>query len=290
MFSSGWDLAVLLTRAGIYAAVAGAVGGLFALLVFRRSSAAGLWAYLRWSCVLGLGFSGLEVLFRTAAMVGDGAAMFDSTFLSIIARSSIGESAGARAIGFLLLLAGSFCLRISRTAVRRAAVLTLLLGAVVLPWSFTVAGHTVDQSWPTRLALALHVLAMSLWIGSFYPLLHLLRDATAAANLKLFGDLAVGIVGLLMTCGIWVGLVLLERNVSGMLSHSYGQLLTAKLVMVGILLLLAASNKWFWVPQLAESGNPPRGQSALKRSIQSEWVVGIVVFCITGALATLAAV
>lgn len=283
MSVTSWDVFTLVSRAGIYLGMAGAIGGSFSLLVFERSPlpAQPLWRYLRWSCLLGLLSTGLYFLIRTAALGGNPSAAFDPTLLSIMTRSVLGDSAALLASAFALILLASFALRRS-SWIRRLGFPGLAIGLVALLWGFPVAGHLAEHNIFNRLALALHVLAMSLWIGSFYPLLHLMKSNQARHNLKLYGDIAVGIVGLLITCGVWLGFVLIP-DFSTLFYEDYGRALLFKVGLVTMLLLLAASHKWYWVPRFSEPGTAKK----LGISIRAEMLLGIGVLLTTAAMSSL---
>lgn len=283
MFVELWELLTLVSRTGIYLAVAGALGGAFSLLVFARSAlpAAPLWRYLRWSCLLGLLSIGCYFFVRTAALGNSVSAAFDPTLLSIVSQSVLGDSAKLLTAAFAAALLASFSAQRAGLP-RKLGIFGLLLAIAALLYAFPLSGHVAEHAWPSRLALMLHVLAMSLWIGSFYPLLYLMGDPLAEYNLKLFGRIAVGIVGLLLACGTWLGFIL-TQDFSALLSTNYGRTLVIKIGLICLLLLIAASHKWYWVPKLAKPGVAIK----LKTSIRGELALGLGILLVTSTLATL---
>ncbi|MEX1032060.1 MAG: CopD family protein [Cellvibrionaceae bacterium] len=277
-----WDLLTLVSRVAIYFGVAGTLGGAFSLLVLPRSRTTdSLWHYLRWSCLVGLLGTAGHFFVRVASL----GAPFDETLVSIVAQSAVGDASKMQVGGFALILVASFTARRAVAGKRWLGIAGLGLGSVSLLLSFSLAGHLAEQKFLTRLTLALHVLAMALWLGALYPLLHLMRSegpAQAQPTMKRFGRLAVGIVGLLVACGIWLGLVLIP-DFGSLLSTGHGRTLGIKLFLVGLLLLLAAGNKWFWVPRLPES----KASSGLSISIRGELALGILILIATAVLANL---
>lgn len=277
---SVWDFLILLSRLGLYLGVAGTLGACFAFLVFQHAGhTARLKRYLQLSAVIGFLSIGVNIPARTAAMSGSFASAFDSIFLSILWQSGIGSSARWQLAGFGALLLASLTLG-RGSVLRRMTIPLMLAGSIALLWSFTFSGHLAVHSWFNKPALALHVLAMSLWLGSFYPLLTLLRSAQAQHNLKVFSAVGVWIVALLLTCGLWMAIVLLPSP-SVLFTTAYGRVLLCKLVLLLFLLGLAAANKWILVSRVEVQ---PQG---IRRSIQGEMLVGCLILGVTAALANL---
>ena len=91
------------------------------------------------------------------------------------------------------------------------------------------------------------------------------------------------VVGLLVAAGITLAAWLTGGPLS-LLTTDYGQLLAAKIMIVAILLLLAAANKWRWVPAFARGEiEAPR---QLQRSITMEILLVMVVLLVTAILTT----
>lgn len=274
-----WDSLLLLSRFGLYLGVAGTLGASFALLVFQhRGRTVRLRRYLQLSALIGLTAVAVGFLTRAAAMGDSFAAALDSLFLSILWQTGVGSGTRWQLSGFVALLLGSVFL--GGLSWRRRLALPLIVGGgLALLWSFTFSGHLAGQPWFNKSALAMHVLAMSLWLGSFYPLLTL-KESSAASNLRIFSALGVWIVALLATCGIWMTLVLLP-SFSDLIASDYGKVLLIKLSLLVLLLILAAANKWFWLPRVATH---PRG---MRHSIQGEILVALFILLVTAILANL---
>lgn len=276
---ASWELLILLSRVGLYLGVAGTLGACFALLVFYHGGARGrLLNYLRLSSVLGALAVAVSFIARSAAMSGSFATAIDELFLTILWQSGIGTGSRWQWASFGILLLGSAGLGYRRLLWPASALMAC--GAITLLWSFTFSGHFATQPWFNKLALSLHVLAMSLWLGSFYPLLTTLKEAEAESNLKRFSSWGVAIVVVLMGCGVWMGVVLLE-DVTHLLSMPYGWVLLSKFGLVMVLLSLAAANKWILVPRY------DRQPTGIHRSIQGEIMVGLFILLTTAILANL---
>lgn len=289
IFADEFGLLTALSQAAIYAAVAGVIGALFCLWLLRFDSARWLGNYLRAACLLGLLATALHFLLRVAALGGEWRAMGDPVLFSILRDSVVGDRSLVLLAGFATALAGHVSLSRRPTALRRAGVLLLILSLVLLLDSFGLSGHLVEAHWLERLALRLHVLAMALWAGSLYPLLRQLNtrgaDLTPARdNLLRFSHLATGIVGLLLICGLWLALTLLDWQTLPqelVKAGSYAQMLVVKIALVALLLCLAAANKWRLVPALAER------HKQMKVSVRSEVLLATGILLLTAVLAGL---
>jgi putative copper resistance protein D len=77
--------------------------------------------------------------------------------------------------------------------------------------------------------------------------------------------------------------VILIKDVHTLVSTGYGRGLLLKLMLVGSLLLLAASNKWLTVPHLHQEGFRNR----LSRAIVLEMVLASLIFLVTGIITTI---
>ena len=73
----------------------------------------------------------------------------------------------------------------------------------------------------------------------------------------------------------------------GIFRHVYGELLLLKLLLFGLLMVLAAGNKWRLVPALAAPARAVNAASALRRSVAAEFVLMAGVLTVTATLTTL---
>ena len=289
IFADEFGPLTALSQAAIYAAVAGVIGALFCLWLLRFDSARWLGNYLRAASLLGLFATALHFLLRVAALGGEWGAMWDPVLFSIVRDSVLGDRSLVLLTGFAVALAGHLSLSRRQSALRRGGVLLLMLSVLLLLYSFGLSGHLVEAHWLERLALRLHVLAMALWAGSLYPLLRQLNTsgadlAPARHNLLRFSHLATGIVGLLLVCGLWLALTLLNwQTLPAELSKagSYAQMLAVKIALVALLLCLAAANKWRLVPALAER------HRQMTLSVRGEVLLAAGILLVTAALAGL---
>ncbi|MBS3800021.1 MAG: CopD family protein [Thioalkalivibrio sp.] len=161
-----------------------------------------------------------------------------------------------------------------------------LAGVGLVMLAFVQVGHTVNDP---RILLAglltLHLLAAAFWIGSLWPLYRLAghppEGGDAARILARFGQVAAFGVGLLILAGVILAVLLLD-GITPLFATGYGQFLIGKILIVALLLLLAAANKWRLVPafERGEATAPRR----LRRSIALEMVLVGGILLVTAVL------
>lgn len=285
MSLSLWALFTLLSRIALYASVASAIGGLFAsvLLARHRESATTIHRYTFLGCVIGIIASLIGFAAQVGALSDQGLkGMLNIAMMSILWQATVGTAVALQLSGFLLIgTATGWLLKTQKTQGYAVKVL-MFLGGLSLLASFSQVGHFAEQPLLGKIAISLHVLAMSLWMGSLYPLWHVSRAADIPEiqrSMERFGQLAAVIVGVLVACGILMAAMLL-KDFHTLFFTPYGQGLLLKLALVGSLLLLAASNKWLTVPRLIQAGFSTR----LSRTIVLEMCLGAIILFVTGII------
>ncbi|WP_017504255.1 CopD family protein [Brevundimonas aurantiaca] len=162
-------------------------------------------------------------------------------------------------------------------------------------------GHGAATEGPGRwlhlVADIVHVLAAALWLGALAAFWLMLSRRSARATdaamfhqaLKGFSGLGTLAVGLLTASGLvnttfTVGMA----NLRLAPDTAYGQLLIVKLVLFGLMLVLAASNRFALTPALGRSLQTVDARMAslgrLKRSVILESVVGAALVAVVAIL------
>jgi putative copper resistance protein D len=166
------------------------------------------------------------------------------------------------------------------------------IGAVIAACAFALTGHTSDQ--PQRLLLApllcVHLLLVAFWFGALLPLIICSRRearSDAAALLRSFSSVAGWLVPCIGVAGLTMAIVLIPAP-QGWRAR-YGVLLLGKLAAFGLLLLLAAWNRWRVVPAMASQDAPgavaaSAATAALRRTIAIEYLLIVAVFATTAVL------
>jgi len=215
---------------------------------------------------------------------GNIAAATDPMLLGIVFDSAQGNRLMLSVVGLLLVQAFQF----NQPALPKLNISLSLAGILLLLLAFTQVGHSANSP---RLLLAgllmVHLLAAAFWVASLWPLYCLAGNrhdpANAAQILTRFGQIAMVVVGLLVVAGITLA-AWLTGGPLALLTTDYGQLLAGKIMIVAILLLLAAANKWRWVPAF-ERGEINASRQ-LQRSIAVEILLVMVILLITAILTT----
>jgi len=171
-----------------------------------------------------------------------------------------------------------------------------LAGALALSVTPALSGHAIATPGPTVLAVAadtVHILAAGGWMGGLavlllvgLPTIHRAttgdKPAAVAQMVQAFSRPALVLGGLVALTGL-VGAWLHLERIADLWSTSYGQTLTLKLVMVGLLFGLGALNFLRVGPALGSEA----GTRRLRRSAGSELTVGILVLLVTAFLVAL---
>lgn len=281
-----WALLTLLGRFILYACVASAIGGVFSsvLLARHREVVQAITRYTGYGCIAGIVVAIYSLFIQVGAMVDRGlAGIVDTNMMSVMLKTSVGNALLFELIGFVLIgICAWWSLHRASNLRATAQLLISILGCLFLIASFSQVGHFAEAAWTGKVAISFHILAMSLWIGSLYPLWVVSRTTDVPAiqrSMDIFGSLAVVIVGVLVFCGVIMG-ILLVKDFHTLIATGYGRGLLLKVLFVGALLLLAASNKWLTVPHLHHEGVGRR----LSRTIVLEMSLAGFIFLITGVI------
>ena len=214
----------------------------------------------------------------SARLVDDIAGAFDSEMLAILWPTPVGTALLLRATGFAIIIVGLGWRRMGKSL--------MFIGCLVVIGSFTQASHVADiGSILSPILLLVHLIGISVWVGILLPLYKLSANPaqiTVAADIAYsFGRFAVFFVPILLMAG---GLLAyqLVGSPTNLFTTSYGQTLIAKVVIVGGLLLLAAANKFRFVPAL-RTGDLIALQR-LQRTVLAEIVLVAFILAATAAL------
>jgi putative copper resistance protein D len=306
MFDAGpWELATLLSKLVAYAGFVSFSGGLFVFwLGTRPEQSSAVSAAARWSPAARAHLVSRTILKAAAALAAlvlyfllqiglinqNGLrGMFDSFMAGIVLQSTVGYGVIMRTVGILLPLTGLLMARRALLATGSARIaprlqVSWLVGTLLFSSSFAVLGHVVNLSLLAQLAIVLHTFAISLWVGALYPLYVLCEREPAAVVLPVlrrFGVWGWGITASLLVTGVFLLTQLVEAP-ADMLTTPYGQLLSAKLVLVLALLGLGALNKFRLVPALEAAG-----AGKLSKSIAGERALVVLILVLTACMTTL---
>jgi copper resistance protein D len=239
------------------------------------------------------------LLFQAASMseLPLGEAMTSSLLGTVLQETQFGRVSEIRIVLALIL---AMCLAYHSFALANWLALGAGLGlAAAIAWTGH-AGSTAGELGNFHVAAdALHLLAVAAWIGGLVPLTVLLtaarRDrelalASLARNVtKRFSTLGVISVAVLATTGI-VNTWILVGSFHALVTTAYGRLLMLKLVVLAIMLIFAAINRYWLTPRLIFSSVkelPVQALRQLTRNSAIEIALGFAIFAIVGMLGTM---
>jgi len=233
-------------------------------------------------------------------MSGALAGAFDGeTLSSVLWDTDFGWMWAARVVPMLLIVAMVWLDGSSVLSDRPIRILTVL--AAILLASLAGVGHTqVHEGVPAVAhvtADAVHLLAAGAWLGGLLLLgmamlvcrAKQLSNDDAVSALSRFSGMAYLAVAALVASGAINGGFLIG-SLSALIGTSYGELLLLKLGLFGLMLCLAASNRFWLVPALAKSTTASQSDltlARLRRHILAEQILGGVVVGIVALLGTL---
>ncbi|MEA3253193.1 MAG: CopD family protein [Pseudomonadota bacterium] len=279
-----WELASFVLKAVSYAVVLSAAGSALFLALFPTlnerecsrtvTTALGL-------ALMGSVLTAAAIPLRAGFLSGEGlGGMFEPFYLGMLFESTVGTSTKLRWLGLAMI--GFVWLR------RPLGYGIGALGALLVVASFALIGHTANLEARVAggLLIALHLLAVSYWIGALWPLIGVsyASDTSRVARvLERFGTLAMVLVGALVLAGIALAWLFIGEF-SALWESRYGNILVFKLVAFAGLLTLAGLNRFRLVPRFA--ANVPGSSAALRRSIVSEVIAVGIILTITAVLTT----
>jgi putative copper resistance protein D len=240
---------------------------------------------------------------QTAVMTGSIADALDPDSLaSVFTDTQFGQAAAVR---LALALVAAVVLSIARPS-RGLWLLTAVLGAGVVA-SFAWTGHGSAGEGAGRLAHlvsdVLHLTAAAVWLGALAALcLLLLRTGKTPppdelgvlhGALKGFSGIGSGVIAVLLATGLVNSWFLIgPSHLAEVFAATYGLVLAAKVGLFGIMLILAAANRFRLTPRLGaalgDATSAAGAVSALRRSILLETLLGALVLVLVSLLGTLA--
>ena len=273
---------------------------LFLLYSFKDADAPNLeWSRptLRLAAIIVALGSLAALVAQTAVMAGSLSEAVKPASLSfMVTGTALGMAMVVRAAAALLGLVALVALKPGRALWSVTAALGLIVAA-----SFAWTGHgaaTEGPGGPIHLvANIIHAVAAALWLGALAALTALLLRRAGpdlAIHRALHGFAGLGTLAVLML--VLTGLVnswflIGPERVASIAGNLYGQLLVAKLVLFGLMLALAASNRFRLTPTLGsalETGQPSvAAMSALRRSLLIETGLGLALIGVVAVMGTL---
>lgn len=292
MVPETWIYATWLVKVFLYLGTAFVIGGAFCYLLLK--SHIELKRIIIKYVTVGAGLGLFSSIFGFFILIGSFAntglsGMLDSNYINLLINTPIGHTHLIRSVSFFLLL---FLMLIKLnsgtnqiTKIEWSIFATLLIPIV---FSFSQLGHVTNLSLFAQILLSIHVLAMSLWMGSLYPLWKtskIIKGLTLKESMHLFGKIAAFIVGILIACGASVALLLL-KDFNTLFNTPYGHGFIIKIVFILSIFLLAAFNKWYFTPRVQHA----KFAKQLSYAILFEISLGLAILLTTSYITTVVGV
>jgi len=290
---------IVILRGGQYAAGA-LLLGLPAFMLYSARAVEPL--ALRWprpvliwtAAVLALAAPAL-LLAQTALMAGSlSEAVKPASLGFMITGMGLGQALGVRTLAALLALGLAVLLRPGRLMWS-----LLLLPGLVVSASFAWTGHgAATEGAGHGLHLAadiLHAVAASLWIGALaaFTALILRRsgdntvwDKGLERSLAGFAGVgAVAVAALVVTGLVNSAFLIGLPQIASLWNSPYGLLLTLKLALFGLMVVLAAANRFRLAPLMTADAS--RAALHLRKSLSAEFVLGLTILAVVALMGTL---
>ena len=209
-----------------------------------------------------LGLASLaDLLLRSLVMSGRGMADLGAALPAVLHQTHYGVVWISR-LGVLGLLGAAWLIRRRGAPGGAWSVRVSVLGATLVALTTTLSGHAADWGDVTLPVLIdwLHLLAISIWIGGLFILGFVLPTSVAppgkgetvrglASLAARFSRMAAWCTAVFLVTG-WYNAWLQVASLSPLLSTSYGWTLLAKLSLLSLVLMIAAVNRYYFLPQL----------------------------------------
>lgn len=292
MVPETWIYATWLVKAFLYLGTACVIGGAFCYLLLKSHIELKriIIKYVTVGAGLGLFSSILSFFILIGSFSNTGfSGMWDSNYINLLINTPIGHTHLIRSVSFLLLLF-LMLIKLNSGANQITKIEWSIFATLLIPivFSFSQLGHVTNLSLFAQILLSIHVLAMSLWMGSLYPLWKtskIINGLTLKESMHLFGKIAAFIVGVLIVCGASVALLLL-KDFNTLLNTPYGHGFIIKIVFVLSIFLLAAFNKWYFTPRLQHA----KFAKQLSYAILFEMSLGLAILLTTSYITTVVGV
>jgi len=270
---------------------------------------AAIWRAERWLCAIGLLVSSLGMGVLAASMQGVGILSLEfQPFWDLVRETEVGMAWIYRSAALLLALAVAIWM--VRWPTTSAAVLAGAgsVAVATLVWSGHAGATEGAAGTIHRISDILHMIAAAVWVGAIGAFLLLIsprrvRDwpdglAVAARSLDRFSLVGTVCVLIIAVTGLINSqLIVGAENIGRSLGSPYGQLLLAKLALFGLMLALAAANRWRLTPALAAAvaggdaedidTDPDAALAAMRRSLIIEALAALAILALVAWFGTL---
>lgn len=209
------------------------------------------------------------------------------TWLGILKDTRVGHIWIWRAALAVLLLSVVIYLRKTPKAGWRYILCAVTAALPIIAGS--LASHTAAEEFTVMAIIpyALHLILGGIWFGALPAFLLLVYDGhnkqkneLELKTLKRFSAIALPVMLLIILTGIIVGDRIFEGYYAALVATPYGWLLSAKIFLLGVILLIAARVRSYWLPLLANNkqvaGIASNGRKGLRKWVGIEFVLALI--------------
>lgn len=153
----------------------------------------------------------------------------------------------------------------------------------------SLASHTAAEELTVMAIMpyALHLILAGIWFGALPAFLVLIYDEhnkqknnQELKTLKRFSAIALPVMLLIILTGIIVGDRIFEGYYAALVATPYGWLLSAKIFLLGVILLIAARVRSYWLPLLVDNkqvaGIASNGRKGLRKWVGIEFALALI--------------
>lgn len=244
----------------------------------------------------------LGFLALVAAMMGSSIADVDwQTSRSIIVETPIGAAWVVRMVALIACLLAAVLIKRSDETRLVAVLGTSAAALATLVWTGHAGAREGVVGGIHKASDMLHMIAAAIWLGGIAAFLTMLRvphdglwgdrlivSHRALDSFSRTGTICVAVIIVtgLVNSQILVGIT----NITTLFDSLYGWLLFAKLLLVGVMMMLAAQNRWRLTPGLGQAladGDAAKAVPALRASLWREAAAAAVILAAVAWLGTL---
>lgn len=244
---------------------------------------------LKLLAILGLLLSAIGFLVSSAAMMGIPISDLDGAMLvTMVSETDVGIALMVRLAVLAAVVVGLFVIKQSQIGKFALSLVGGSIAIATLIWSGHAGANEGALGTAHRISDIAHLIAAALWIGGITAFALLLRprvkDSDAAQvslvarALARFASVGTASIAIIVLTGVVNGYAIFGSNVAALVGSTYGMLLIFKVGLVGVMLVLAANNRWRLTPAL-ERASDDDGVSAawtgLRRSVALEAAAGV---------------
>ncbi|WP_454886320.1 copper homeostasis membrane protein CopD [Sphingomonas oryzagri] len=300
-------MAVVAARLGLYLTLAVVLGlpcfSLWTRRDARRRSAVPVARIVGVAALLAIALSAFQLIALAASMSGTPLKEVDRATIAMLLESGAMALAWKIRVGALLVVLIASTL--AKPMPNLSRILSVSSGGMALAtmaWFGHGAVHAGMAGWVHLVADIAHLWAAGIWAGALVSLSWMLLSPPAGEGchhaalceqaLADFAGLGTAIVLTLVATGLVNAWFLIGvDHIRDLASDPYGRLLLFKLALFGVMLLLAASNRYRLTPALgralAGGGSPARSLGRLRVSLLTETVVMALILGLVAWFGTL---